>query len=354
MQTMASRFPTNPILTPAQVKPSRPDWEVECLLNPGAFRYRGRTGLLLRVAERPPQEAGWVSTPVLDPTSPDGMRIVRYRTDDPKVKVPDPRLFEYDGVVYLTTQSHLRLAWSDDGVAFIAEDKPALIGQGRYETFGIEDSRVAQIGNDYYLTYTAVSECGVAVAARRTTDWKSFESLGLIIPPHNKDCALFEQKIGGSYYAFHRPTGMGIGGNYLWLARSPDLRHWGDHRCIALTRPGHWDSQRIGAGASPIRTDAGWLEIYHGADSKGIYRLGLLLLDLEDPSKVLARSVDPIMAPEADYEKKGFLGGVVFTNGHVVDGDKVTIYYGAADTVVCGATFSIAELLRSLKTKAAV
>lgn len=349
MPNLASRFQNNPILTPAQVKPSRPDWEVECLLNPGAFRYGGKTGLLLRVAERPPQEAGWVSTPVLDPAAPNGLRIVRYRTSDPKLKSTDPRFFEYDGLTYLTTLSHLRLAWSSDGVRFEADDKATLIGEGRHETFGIEDSRIAQIGSDYYLTFTAVSECGVAVAARHTTDWKRFDSLGVIFPPHNKDCALFEQKIGDSYYAFHRPTGLGLGGNYLWLSRSPDLRHWGDHQCIALTRPGQWDAERMGAGASPIRTDAGWLEIYHAADSKGIYRLGLMLLDLKDPSRVLARSQEPIMGPEADCEKKGFLGGVVFTNGHVIDGDQVTIYYGAADTVVCGATFSIAELLGTLK-----
>lgn len=351
MHELATRFPTNPILSPAQIKPSRPDWAVECLLNPGAFRYGQRTGLLLRVAERPPQEAGWVSTPVLDPTSPDGVRLVRYRTSDPKLKATDPRGFEYEGAFYLTTLSHLRLAWSDDGVAFTADAKPALSGHGPHETFGIEDSRVAQIGADYYLTYTAVSQCGVAVAASRTADWKTFESLGLIFPPHNKDCALFEQRVGGSYRALHRPTGVGIGGNYLWIASSPDLRHWGDHRCLAMTRPGQWDAQRIGAGASPIRTDAGWLEIYHAADDSGIYRLGLLLLDLDDPSKILARSASPIMGPESDYEKTGFLGGVVFTNGHIVDGDKVTVYYGAADTVVCGATFSIAELLRSLAAR---
>ncbi|MEI8194533.1 MAG: glycoside hydrolase family 130 protein [Phycisphaerae bacterium] len=350
MPTLATRFPTNPLLTPAQVKPSRPDWEVECVLNPGAFRYGRRTGLLLRVAERPPQEAGWISTPVLDPAAPDGVRIVRYRTSDPKLKATDPRLFEYDGLLYLTTLSHLRLAWSDDGVHFAADAKPTLIGRGRHETFGIEDSRVTQIGTEYYLTYTVVSECGVAVGASRTTDWKTFEPLGVLIPPHNKDFALFDQKIGGHYYAFHRPTGVGLGGNYLWLGSSPDLRHWGDHRCVALTRPGHWDCERIGAGAAPIRTEAGWLEIYHAADSKGIYRLGLMLLALDNPSKVLARSVEPIMEPAADYEKKGFLGGVVFTNGHIVEGDKVTIYYGAADTVVCGASFSIAELLRTLPT----
>lgn len=349
MPDLAKRFEQNPILRPEDVKPSRPDWTVECLLNPGAFRLGGRTGLLLRVAERPPQEPGWVSTPVLDPASADGVRIVRISRDDPKLHYPDPRIFRYEGITYLTTLSHLRLAWSDDGVHFKADPIPTLIGEGAHETFGLEDCRVSQIGLEYYLTFTAVSERGVAVGLARTADWKQFDRLGIIFPPHNKDCGIFEHKVGGDFYALHRPSGSGVGGNYIWVARSPDMLHWGGHRCIAMTRPGMWDNERIGAGAAPIRTDAGWLEIYHGADDAGVYYLGLLLLDLNDPYKVLARSREPVMLPTAEYEKRGFVGGVVFTNGHVVDGDRVTVYYGAADTVVCGATFSINELLATLK-----
>jgi beta-1,2-mannobiose phosphorylase / 1,2-beta-oligomannan phosphorylase len=349
MPDLAKRFKENPLLSPKDVKPSRPDWTLECLLNPGVFRYGNRTGLLIRVAERPPQELGWVTTPVLDPASPDGIRILRFKTDDPKLDYPDPRLFRYEGATYLTTLSHLRLAWSDDGVHFKADDTPTLIGTGHHETFGIEDCRVSQIGPEYHLTYTAVSERGVAVGLSRTLDWKRFDRLGIIIPPHNKDCAIFEHKVGDEFYCLHRPSGViGLGGNYIWLARSPDLLHWGHHHCIAMTRRGEWDAQRVGGGASPIRTDRGHLAIYHAADDQGIYRLGLLLLDLNDPYHVIARSKEPVMEPIADYEKKGFYGGVVFTNGHLVDGDQVTIYYGAADTVVCGATFSLRELLATL------
>jgi predicted GH43/DUF377 family glycosyl hydrolase len=124
--------------------------------------------------------------------------------------------------------------------------------------------------------------------------------------------------------------------------------HWGGHRCLARTRPGMWDSARVGAGAAPIRTSAGWLEIYHGADEKNRYCLGALLLDLNDPWKVLARSESPIMEPAAQYERTGFFGDVIFTNGHLVDGDKLTIYYGASDSVVCGAHLSITEILKSV------
>lgn len=126
------------------------------------------------------------------------------------------------------------------------------------------------------------------------------------------------------------------------------MKHWGGHQCIATTRAGMWDSERIGGGAAPIRTKHGWLAIYHGADHRSRYCLGGLLLDLNDPGKVLARSQKPFMEPVAEYEKKGFFGDVVFTNGHVIDGDKLTIYYGASDSVVCGAQASISELLASL------
>jgi predicted GH43/DUF377 family glycosyl hydrolase len=171
----------------------------------------------------------------------------------------------------------------------------------------------------------------------------------MIFPPHNKDCAIFSEKIGGLYYALHRPSSPVLGGNFIWIAESPDLLHWGNHRCIAHSRKGMWDSIRVGAGAAPVRTAQGWLEIYHGAAANPtLYCLGALLLDLEQPWKVLARSADPIMEPLAEYEKVGFFGNVVFTNGHVVDGDEVTIYYGASDSVICGARFSIREILRTL------
>lgn len=117
---------------------------------------------------------------------------------------------------------------------------------------------------------------------------------------------------------------------------------------MATTRNGRWDSARIGAGAPPVKTEKGWLEIYHGADENNRYCLGALLLDLDDPSKVIARSEEPIMEPSAPYELDGFFGNVVFTNGHIVEGDKLTVYYGSCDEVICGAEFSVSEILATL------
>jgi predicted GH43/DUF377 family glycosyl hydrolase len=201
----------------------------------------------------------------------------------------------------------------------------------------------------YYLTFTEVSPVAVGVGLIITKDFKSYNRKGMIFPPHNKDSALFEEKIGDKYYAFHRPSSPELGGNYIWIAESPDRLHWGNHKCIAATRENSWDSARVGAGASPIRTPEGWLEIYHGANKENRYCLGALLLDLNNPNKVLARSKEPIMEPSAPYELTGFFGNVIFTNGHYIDGDTIHLYYGASDEVICKAELSIKEILQTLK-----
>ena len=347
MADLAKRFHENPLLSPGDLCPGHAGLQIECLLNPGVFRYEEKTWLLIRVAEGPVQKEGFVSFPVM---KPDGtIEIVELRKDHPDIDLSDPRVIQYDGKSYLTTLSHLRLVSSSDGIHFTEPDPPVMLtGKGALETFGIEDCRVAQIGGLYYLTYTAVSGNGVGVGMMITRDWKNFAGKGMIFPPHNKDCALFEEKVGETYYALHRPSGLDIGGNYIWLAQSPDLIHWGNHRCILTTRQGKWDEQRIGAGASPIRTEKGWLEIYHGADRNNRYCLGAFLSDLNDPSKILARSDSPIMEPVMDYEQSGFFGNVIFTNGHLVDGDQLTIYYGASDEHIFGARFSIQEIADSL------
>jgi len=344
---IARRFPENPILRPADICPSMPGMRIECLLNPGVFRREGKIELLLRVAERPEQKAGKTSFPVLnDKGAPE---ILEFDNSDPLLDLSDPRVISYAGQYYLTTMSHLRRVTSDDGVRFEEVPLPPIFGHGELETYGIEDCRVVEIDGSYYLTFTQVSRHGVGVGLRSTRDWQSFASHGMIFPPHNKDCAIFPERIGDLYYALHRPSSPELGGNYIWIAESPNLLHWGNHRCIAHSRKGMWDSARVGAGASPIHTDKGWLEIYHGASvNPSRYCLGALLLDLKEPRKVLARSGDPIMEPIADYEKVGFFGNVVFTNGHLVNDDEVTVYYGASDSVICGATFSIKEILGML------
>jgi predicted GH43/DUF377 family glycosyl hydrolase len=347
MNDIAIRYKGNPLLAPKDLKPSNENMMIECLLNPGVFEFNGKLGLLVRVAERTIQNEGVLSVPVYN--NEGKVEILNFDLEDPKLDASDARVINYDGIDYLTTISHLRLLFSDDGVTFNEEEEyNSLFGEGEYESYGIEDCRVSKIDDTYYLTFTQVSPNGVGVGLRTTKDWKNFEKHGMILSPHNKDTAIFEEKINGKYYALHRPSSPELGGNYIWIAESPDAIHWGNHKCIAKTRKDKFDSERLGAGAAPIKTDKGWLEIYHGATAENRYCLGAILLDLEDPSKVIARSEEPIMEPTAKYETTGFFGNVVFTNGHVVKGDEITMYYGAADEIVATAKFSINKILKSL------
>lgn len=350
MKDIAKRFEQNPLLSPKDLPASAEGLKVTCLLNPGVFQFNGKTWLLVRVAERPEQKEGVISFPVL--TDKGTTEIIEIAKDDSELDASDARIINYKGVDYLTTLSHLRLLCSEDGITFSeSNDYPLLVGEGMLETFGIEDSRVALIEGKYYLSFTSVSENGVGVGLRTTTDWKSFEKHGMILPPHNKDCAIFEERVNGMYYALHRPSSVEIGGNYIWIASSPDAIHWGHHKCIIKTRKGLWDSKRVGAGAAPIKTEKGWLAIYHGANENHQYCLGAFLMDLEDPTIVIAQTEEPIMVPTTEYELSGFFGNVVFTNGHIVepDGDTITIYYGASDEFVCGAKFSIKDIYSLLK-----
>ncbi|WP_461790952.1 glycoside hydrolase family 130 protein [Pedobacter sp.] len=342
---LAYRFPENPLLSPKDVAPSADNLQIICLLNPGVFKWRGKIYLLVRVAENVAPQEGKLFVPLR--SEADLLEIMELKLDDPDLISADPRVINYKGLDYLTTISYLRLFSSADGRNFKAEPL-GLHGKGYLERYGIEDCRVSQVEDTFYLTYTAVSSNGVAVGLRTTKDWQTFLSHGLIFPPHNKDVAIFEEKINGKFYALHRPSSKDIGGNFIWLAESYDALHWGNHQCIVKTRGNSWENARVGAGAAPIKTEKGWLEIYHAANQDHRYCLGAVLLELNNPAKVLARSETPIMEPKESYELNGFFGSVVFTNGHLINGDELTIYYGAADELICGAKFSIEEILKSL------
>lgn len=249
--------------------------------------------------------------------------------------------------------SFFALARGDNGLHFEVEPEPVLFParEGvfeRHETRGIEDPRATFIDGSYHVMYTAVSDYGPRIALARTEDFHTFERVALVSEPGNKDGVLFPEKIGGQYVRLDRPIGQGIGS--IWMSYSNDLYSWGRSRVLATPRQGYWDSYRIGASAPPIRTDEGWLEIYHGVkmtSSGPIYRVGTLLLDLEDPSHVVARSAAPLLSPREEYERVGDVGNVVFPCGALVEPDgKVKMYYGAADTSLCVATAWLEDILR--------
>jgi len=345
---MIHRCEHNPLITPADVQPSREDFEVLCAFNAGAVRREGETVLLVRVAERPRPEPGYVATATFDP---DTGRIdpLYIRLDDPALEMDDPRAFLYKGVLYLTSISHLRLATSPDGWHFTVATAPTLAPETAYETYGIEDPRITRLDGWSYVNYSAISPRGVLTALARTRDFVTFERLGVIFPPDNKDIAIFPEQVGGRYVAFHRPSMKQLGAPSMWIASSPNLTDWGGHRFVMGPRPGQWDSERVGCGAAPVRTPAGWLELYHASDERVRYCTGAVLLDLEEPWRVLARSAEPFLEPLAACEREGFMPDVVFHSGLVDNGDgTLTLYYGAADERVCGATVGIADILASL------
>ena len=350
MKTIARRFAHNPLFTPADLKPSAPGMEVKCVFNPGAFVYRTRIGLLLRVAESPVKRQGQMAVTVYSPEA--GAYQPRFFSmNDPKFVSKDQRGFLYDNHIYSTTISSLLVAWSDDrGRSFTPDYSRRIMPMTELEGYGIEDCRVALIKEVYHLTYSITSEKAIAVGHMTTVDWQSFSERTVMLPPPNKDCCFFPRKINGFYYCLHRPSAGEWGGNSIWLARSPDLKFWGEHCQVASPRPGCWDSERIGPNASPIETPEGWLLLYHGADGKGRYCLGSMLLDLNRPREAIARSPNPIMIPEQSYEiSGGFYNNAVFSNGHVVMGDEIIVYYGAADMVTAGVTFLIGDLMNALK-----
>ncbi len=349
MADIVRRFEKNPVLSPSDVAPSHKDLQVAGVLNPGVFTVGNKTGLLLRVAEWPEQSPHAIRTPVINQSRKEGFSILEFSRQDPALVFDDPRIVSHKGISYLTTLSHLRLAWSSDGSTFVVEPRPALSGQTALETFGLEDCRVSLIANRYWCAFTQVSAFGVSVGLASTVDWKTFSEHVTMLPPHNKDCAIFPRKINDGYYCLHRPTGIVIGGNYIWISRSPDLRHWGEHRCIATTRPGMWDCAKVGAGGPPIETDEGWLVLYHGADQTDRYCMGALLLDRRDPGVVLGRTPEPFMEPTASYERQGFYGNVVFVTGQtVINEKKIRLYYGASDQFICMAECDIDAIIGRL------
>lgn len=350
---MAIRAPENPIVTPAMVLPSRPDLEVIGVFNPGVTRFQGEVILLLRVSEAPRKVSPSIAAAPIYNAETRRMEIKHWQVDAKGPDVSDPRLVVANGRTWLTSMSHLRIARSEDGIHFEVDGLPALGPDSRYESFGIEDPRITLLDGTYWINYTAVSEHGIATGLASTKDFKTYERHGVMFPPPNRDVTIFPQKIDGQYMALHRPMPEGLGQSAIWTASSPDMFSWGNHRLVATARAGMWDDVKVGGGAVPFRVHVdrkdSWLAIYHGVGrNPPTYALGALLLDLYDPSKVIARSREPILRPEAPYEKEGFFGSVVFTCGALVEGDLVRIYYGAADEVTAVADLSLQEILAGL------
>ncbi len=347
---MLRRNKENPLIKPGMIQASRNGYKVRGSFNPGAILFGDDIILLLRVAEDCEAKKGYTAVPYYRFEEGKGYpEILEVELNNPDVQLKDTRGVVYRGKDYLSTLSHIRIARSRDGINFLVDEKPFIYPCNSSECFGIEDARVVKINDTFYINYTIVSGDGYATALATTTDFVNIERQGIIFAPMTKDVCIFPEKINGKFCALHRPVNSGFGKPSIWYAESPDLIHWGNHKCLIRPRDTIFEEQKIGGGASPIKTSEGWLEIYHGKGRDQMYSLFLLLLDLNDPSIVLKRGEKPILVPEKDYETGGFFPNVVFSNGVCQQENGVLyVYYGACDETVCMAETTIDELLSLL------
>jgi predicted GH43/DUF377 family glycosyl hydrolase len=351
---MIERLFNRCLLRPSDLKPSQEDLQVIGVFNPGVIATDRGIVLLVRVAEqaaeRRPGHTAWPrwdlesKRVVLDWESNEGLSPVDIRVVRKK----------RDGLVRLTFISHLRVFRSQDGRSIDSINGDRFGPANQNEEFGVEDPRLTRIGDTFYFTYVAVSRHGAATALASTKDFKSFQRHGIIFSPENKDVVLFPEKIHGFHFALHRPNGATpFTKPEMWLARSPDLVHWGANE-LFLGGSERWDIGRIGAGTPPLRTAEGWLEIYHGNSRReedqgiGVYSAGALLMDLENPRRILA-TIGRMFVPETDYEREGFVPNVVFPTGIIQRGETVLVYYGAADTCTAVTEFSLKQILDCLR-----
>lgn len=274
--------------------------------------------------------------------------------------VHNAAVVKYAGEYLMLFRSHLRtgrsilgLARSQDGFRFLADPAPFLTPAmdgpfAEYEEFGVEDPRITEIDGEFLITYSAYSRNGVRIALARTRDFVSVERVSLITEADYRNVVIFPAKFGGLYARLDRPHSE-IAPWSIWISYSPDLRFWGESKLIMRPVPYHWDEMKIGPGAPPIRTPEGWLSIYHGVFQTmagAVYRLGVALHDLEDPSQMRGISDSWILQPEDPWEVTGYVSNVVFTCGAVPETDgTVKIYWGGADSVMCAGEADIAELV---------
>lgn len=240
--------------------------------------------------------------------------------------------------------STIGYAVSRDGFDWLRLDRPVLEPANEFEMKGVEDPRITRIDDTFYMAYTAYSERGVRVSLASSSNLIAWQRRGIMLPDEdNKDAALFPEKIRGRYCLLHRRPPD------IWLCYSDDLLLWTDHQAIMRPRPNTWEHEKVGIAGPPVKTEQGWLLIYHAVDQNSVYRLGVALLDADDPSVVLHRGEDSILEPREPWEKKGDVPNVVFSCGQVVKDETLYVYYGGADTVIGVATADKEQVLAFLE-----
>ncbi|MBN2137424.1 MAG: glycoside hydrolase family 130 protein [Sedimentisphaerales bacterium] len=267
---------------------------------------------------------------------------------------------KYNGKYVMLFRSHLDtgrsiigIADSEDGFDFKSRPMPFMVPAKEplfceYEEFGVEDPRITFIDDTYYITYSAYSRHGVRIGLAKTADFEILERVTFISEADYRNTVIFPEKIKGRYAKLNRPNSE-VSPWSIWISYSPDLVHWGDAKVVIKPVKYHWDEMKIGPGAPPIKTEKGWLNIYHGVfpTMDGcIYRLGVALHDLEDPAKVIGVGDRWILQPEDPWEVVGYVHNVVFTCAAIPESDgTIKLYWGGADKVMCAGTAVINDLV---------
>lgn len=257
-----------------------------------------------------------------------------------------------------SVQMNIFVGFSKNGIDWDLSETPIEMECGNTEMIESDykyDPRVTWIEDRYWVTWCNGYH-GPTIGIAYTYDFKSFYQCENAFLPFNRNGVLFPEKIDGKYAMLSRPSDNGhTPFGDIYISYSPDMKFWGEHRCVMKVAPfekSAWQCTKVGAGSVPIKTDEGWLLFYHGVINtcNGFrYSMGAAILDLDNPSKVLYRSQDYLLAPAEMYELTGDVPNVVFPCAAVTDEDKVCVYYGAADTVISVAFGYISEIIESIK-----
>jgi predicted GH43/DUF377 family glycosyl hydrolase len=245
-------------------------------------------------------------------------------------------------------RSILGLARSSDGYKFKVVPKPFMIPSDEYDEYGVEDPRIIYIDGEYLITYSAYSQYGVRVGLARTQDFSQVERVAYITQPDMRNVVIFPEKFGEYYVRLDRPH-TELTRWSIWISYSKDLIHWGRSKALMRAQSYRWDAMKLGPGTPPVKTEKGWLNIYHGVFETmagAVYRLGVALHDLKDPAKIIGVGDHWILEPEDLWERVGYVPNVVFSCAAIPEDDgTLKIYWGGADTVMCVGTANIHKLV---------
>jgi len=319
-----SRYENNPVLTASQVP-----YDATLVFNAGVIKFDGKYVMVFR------NDYNWICRGSFEGTN-------------------------------------IGICFSDDGIHWQVDPKPCfdVKDEALMARFGLPageikrcyDPRLTVIEDEVYMTFAVDTKHGLRGGIAKTLDFKEWDILSLTVPD-NRNMVLFPEKIGGKYVRLERPMPVYSRGRDrfdMWMSESPDMIYWGRSTLVAAVEDFNYTNDKVGPGAPPVKTDKGWLVFTHGVDLdpergkngwedtwKKRYCAGMVLLDLEDPSKVIGVYRDPLLAPETVYEvDEGFRTNVIFPTAAILEDDgTVKIYYGAADTVIALATANVNELV---------